>query len=133
MNEQQTYTEDEVAEIARNFADKQASPQQFFLEVMRTDDTTKVGFLTQEELGLSNHPLRTYKELEVFSEDVLGDDSWASYFKKIAEVQTATSLSKNAKLLSLVGTKRQEFADETKKAKLNKGWFKKKDNKEEEQ
>jgi hypothetical protein len=123
------YTEEEVSQIARNYADKQASAQHFFLEVMRSDDTTKVGFLSDTELGLPKLPIRTYKELALFVETVSvdKDNLWVDYFNGLSEIQTSTSLSKNAKLLSLVGTQRKEVADMTPAKKENKGWFRKKD------
>ena len=123
------YTEDEVAQIARNYADKQTSAQSFFLQVMRTDDTTKVGFLDANELGLSKLPIRTYKELALFVETAGACDVnlWKDYFNAMSEIQTSTSLSKNAKLLSLVGTQRKEVADMTPQKKENKGWFRKKE------
>ena len=123
------YTEEQVAEIARNYADKQASAQNFFLQVMRTDDTTKVGFLNDTELGMSKLPVRTYKELAVFVETAGASNInlWKDYFNAMSEIQTSTSLSRNAKLLSTVGTQRKEVADMTPPKKENKGWFRKKE------
>jgi hypothetical protein len=123
------YTEDEVAQIAKNYAEKQASAQNFFLQVMRTDDTTKVGFLSDPELGMPKLPVRTYKELALFVDTAGAGDVklWKDYFNDMSEIQTSTSLSKNAKLLSFVGTTRKEVADMTPTKKENKGWFRKKE------
>jgi hypothetical protein len=129
------YTEEEVSQIARNYAEKQASAQHFFLEVMRSEDTTKVGFLTDTELGLPKLPIRTYKELALFVDTAGAGDIklWKDYFNGMSEIQTSTSLSRNAKLLSLVGTQRKEVADMTPQKKENKGWFRKKDDNSQQQ
>ena len=56
---------------------------------------------------------------------------WADYFKKMAEVTTETSLSKEGFLLKMSVTTKKELADVTPKQKKNKGWFKKSGDKEE--
>lgn len=98
----------------------------FLHSVAIAEDTTKVGNLTEEEIGLPKLPLRTYKELAVFCEEVLGKKTFAEYFRKKGEILTATSLSKEAKLLNLaVTTTRQVTAIPSEKPrKENRGWFK---------
>ena len=54
-------------------------------------------------------------------------DYYGEYFRRKGEILTSTSLSKNAKLITLAITSMQkrEMADTTKPKKVNKGWFKK--------
>jgi hypothetical protein len=119
-------SEEEARDLVRRFQDDRESTASFFTKVVKSEDTTKTGFVTEEELGMSNHPIRTYKELELFCRDICEDESFADYFKSMAEIQLATSLSNKGFLLRLVGTQRKEIADLTPKRKRNKGMFKKK-------
>jgi len=120
-------SEEEAKEILRQFSDSKQNIHSFLTNVIKTGDTTKVGNLTQDELGLPKLPVRTLKELELFCEDIYQDDGWADYFKKLSEIQTSTSLSKDAIVLRLSVTQKKELADVTpKNKKTNKGWFKKK-------
>jgi len=103
----------------------------FLRDVVLTRDTTRVGYLKEEEIGLPRLPMRTYKELALFCDEVADMGYYADYFNKKAEILTSTSLSKDAKLLELAVVTRREVADVTKKRKKNKGWFRKKDDSEE--
>ncbi|MFW6225588.1 MAG: hypothetical protein ACOC3V_01350 [bacterium] len=121
-------SEKEAKEILRQFSEGKQNVHSFFTNVIKSKDTTKVGNLKEEELGLPKLPLRTYKELELFCDDVYSDTSWASYFKRMGEIITSTSLSKEALLLRLSVTEKKEMADKTPMTrKKNAGWFKKKD------
>jgi len=53
----------------------------FFTDIIKSDDTTRTGNLDEDELGKPHLPVRTYKELALFCEDVADDKSWADYFK----------------------------------------------------
>jgi len=88
---------------------------------------SKTGNLTIDELGMPKLPLRTYKELALFSKDVYGDNTWENFFTQMGEIQTSTSLSKDAILLKLSVTQKKELADTTPQRKVNKGWFRKND------
>lgn len=99
----------------------------FLHNVATADDTTKLGNLKEEELGMPKIPQRTYQELAVFCEDVANMKYFGEYFRKKAEIITSTSLSKEAKLISLAVLTRREHADVTKPRAINKGWFKKKE------
>jgi len=121
-------SEEEAKDILRGFQEGRSNVHTFFTNVVKADDTTKTGNLNQDELGLSHLPVRTYKELELFSRDIADETEWADYFQKMAEIQTSTSLSKDAILMKLVVTTKKELADMTpKEKKKNKGWFKKDD------
>jgi len=119
-------TEDEAKEMLRQFSESRATLHTFFTNVIKSDDTTKTGNLSQDELGMPRLPVRTFKELALFSKEVANDEGWADYFNKMAEIQTSTSLSKDALLMKLSVTSKKELADVTPQRKVNKGWFKKK-------
>jgi len=56
-------------------------------------------------------PQRTNLELSLFCKDIVGDYNFSNYFKNMAEIQTASSLSKNGFLMNLVNTLKKELAD----------------------
>jgi hypothetical protein len=116
-------TEQEAQEIVRAFGEGKANLHSFFNNVVKTPDTTKTGNLDSTELGMPKLPLRTYKELALFCKDVAGQDSFSDYFNKMAEIQTSTSLSKDALLLKLAVTIKKELADTTPQRKKNRGMF----------
>lgn len=103
----------------------------FINKVASEDDTTKVGNLTQEEVGEPKLPLRTLKELALISDKIIGNDDFKKYFLEKGEILTATSLSKDAKLITLAVIQKRQIEDVTKSTKKNKGWFKKKNEPEE--
>ena len=128
MSEERDLTEAQAEQMLREYAGQKQNPTTFFTEVIKAEDTTKTGNLTQEELGEPQLPLRSSKELELICEDLIDNPSWASYFRKQAEILTSTSLSKDAILIKLLVTNKKELADVTpKEKKKNKGWFKSKD------
>ncbi len=120
-------TEEQAQQMMRDFMDGKSNKHSFLKEVVLAKDTTKIGNLSEDELGTPHLDLRGIKELELFSRDVYNDDSWGNFFSKLAEINTSTSLSKNAILLLLAGTDKKEMADMTPQPKReNSGWFKKK-------
>jgi len=121
----------EAEEILRTFGDTKQTLHSFLTNIVKADDTIKLGNLTEEELGSPKLPVRTYKELALFSEEIADDQGWADYFNKMSEIQTSSSLSKGALLARLAVTLKKELADVTPKHKKNKGWFKKSDSPEE--
>lgn len=104
----------------------------FLHNVATAEDTTKLGNLKEDEIGLPSNPLRVYKNMALFANDIMENEELAKYFLDESEIITSTSLSKEALLLRLAVTQKRELADVTKTRKENKGWFKKKDDKEEE-
>lgn len=124
-------TEKEAEAILRQMSEQKQTLHSFLTNIVKTKDTTRVGNLEKEELGLPKLPVRTYEELSLFSKEIAGDEAWGEYFDKMSEIQTATSLSRGALLARLAVTLKKELADVTpKEKKKNKGWFKKKDNQE---
>ena len=84
-------------------------------------------YLTEEELGMPMIPVRSMLELELFSNDIADQSEWGNFFRDWAEIQTSSSLSKDAILIKLAVTIKKELADTTPQKKKNKGWFKKGD------
>jgi len=120
-------TETEAENLLRDFATSKQSVHTFLNNIVEADDTTKTGNLTKEELGLPKLPVRTYKELSLFCEEIANMKYFGDYFKKMSEIQTSTSLSKEAILIKLAVTQKKELTDLTPDKKENKGWFKKKE------
>lgn len=106
---------------------KKQSIHTFLHNVAISKDTTKTGYLLDEEVGMPILPIRTYKELALFCSDVANMEYFSDYFNAKSEITTSSSLSRNAKLLSLAVLTKKEIADVSKPKKENKGWFKKKE------
>jgi hypothetical protein len=128
MSEQEEgFTEEQAAQMLREYAESKQNQHTFFKDVVKTKDTTKVGNLSDEELGEPYLEVRALKDLEIFSREICDDNGWADYFKKQAEQVLATSLSRDAMLLKLSVTSTKQLADISPKSKKqNKGWFKSK-------
>lgn len=99
----------------------------FLHKVATSDDTTKLGNLKEEELGMPSKTLRTYKEMALISHKIMDNQGLGDYYTAKGEIITSTSLSKNAKLINLAVITKKIVEDETKERKENKGWFKGKD------
>ena len=119
-------SEKQAEEIIRGFSEGKSNLHTFFTKIIKNPDTTRVGNLNEEELGHSLVPVRTYKELALFSKDIANQTEWGNYFEAMSQIQTSTSLSKDALLIKLSVTQKKELADVTPKRKSNTGWFKKK-------
>lgn len=112
--------------------DEKHNVHSFLHNVATAPDTTKVGYLGEEELGNMPQTVRSSKELALISNKIMANDFFKDYFEKEAEISTSTSLSKNAKLINLAVVQKRELADTTKKRKINRSWFKKKQPEQEE-
>lgn len=104
----------------------------FLHRVATADDTTKVGNLTSEEVGIPKLSLRALKNISLIGREIVNNDVIGDFFNKEAEILTSTSLSKDARLLTLAVIQKRIIEDETRKTnyKENKGWFKKKGDQE---
>jgi hypothetical protein len=108
-------------------ADEKANAHTFLTKVAESNDTTKTGNLSDVELGMLPSTHRSYKELALICGEIMNNDYFKNYFRQEAEILTATSLSKNAKLIELAVVQRREFSRDNKQPrKENSGWFKKK-------
>ncbi len=129
MADEQGLPEQEAEAMLRSFSESKETPVSFFTRVITHKDSSKIGNLSEEELGTPQLPVRTLQELGMLSKEVFNREGFADYFNKQAEIVLATSLSKHGFLLKQVGTARKEIADvTTTKERKNSGWFKKKEN-----
>lgn len=120
-------TDKEAEDLLRQFSEGKSNLHSFFTNVVKSPDTIKTGNLNSDELGMTVLPVRTYKELEMFCEDIANLSEFSTYFKKMSEIVTSSSLSKEAILLKLAVTIKKELADITPEKKQNSGWFKRKE------
>lgn len=136
MTEEDNELTQEEMQLLEEAAKGYGSPQQkqehnvhtFLNKVANSNDTTKTGNLSEVEIGFTEYSLRTYKQLSLVSKELCDDDIWSEYFRKKGEILSSTSLSKDAKLITLAVVQKREIADVTKRpVKENKGWFKKKE------
>lgn len=134
MSEESALTPEEERELS-NFisgsqtpvVDEKHNVHAFLHKVATANDTTKLGYLSEDELGNPSHTLRTYKELAVFCKEIANLEFLADYYEKKSEVTTSTSLSKNAKLIELAVINRRQVEDVTKRKRTKKGFFAKKE------
>ncbi len=120
-------TESEAEEIVRQFGEGKSNLHSFFTQIIKTPDTTRTGNLSTDELGMPQLPVRSYKELSLFCEDIGNMSTFSDFFEKTSRNITDTSLSKDAILIKLAVTIKKELSDLTPEKKQNKGWFKKKE------
>jgi len=126
-DEQGNMTEQEAEVMLRSFSESKDTSVSFFRDVIKNKDSSKIGNLSEEELGIPQLPIRTLQELGMLSKEVFERYTFADYFNKQAEIVLATSLSKHGFLIKQVGTSKKEIADVSpKERKQNGGWFKKK-------
>jgi len=121
-------TEKQAQDMLRAMAEGKQSIYAIFAKVINEKQkTTRVGNLSEEELGMSKLPFRTYLELALFCNDIVGDKEFSEYFEKMGAIQSDSSLSKEGFLMKLLVTMKKELADVSPKTKKkNKGWFGKK-------
>lgn len=123
----------ELLGYGANLPDPKQNVHTFLFNVATADDTTKLGFLKEEEIGMMPNPIRSYKHLKLFANDVMKKPKLANFFGANSEIVTSTSLSRQGFLVDRAVVQKRELKDTTKTLKENKGWFKSKDkNKEQE-
>jgi hypothetical protein len=116
-------TTEEVEEALRTFSEEKANVHTFLTKVIREKDNTKIGNVTEPELGQPSHTIRMYKELEAFC-NTCDMPYFADYFKSLANVTLGTGLSKEGFLLQLAVIQKRELTTGGKKTlKQNRGWF----------
>lgn len=139
---QEPLTGEEKEQLYNYLSQAQNAPQQeekynvhiFLHRVATADDTTKVGYLKEEEVGVPTHPTRALKGFALIASEIMDNEFVANYFEKRSEIVTATSLSRDGFLVKQATTQTRQIADVTKaKRKPSSSWFKKKDDKEGEQ
>lgn len=102
-----------------------------FWRVINIEDSSKVGNLSKEELGLLDISVRDCQKIALLA-DSLGHPGFATFFRKQAEITLATSSSKDGWLPELF-VSQKKFTQKQRKyniqnlqpAKKKKGLFKK--------
>jgi len=96
----------------------------FFRELITTKDSTKIGNLNENELGVTKLGVRHLLNLGNYAE-VEGLDMVADYFRDQAEVVSASSMSRKGFLVqaSVTQIKKEQKIE---KPKEKKKWFQKK-------
>jgi len=117
---------EEVKDFYRRLGVEEKGIDTFFLEIIRADDTTKIGNLTEAELGSPNLPVRTLKELAGDCELIPSMATFTKYFKDQAEMILATSLSKEGFLIKARITQKKELLDRKRRVRTKGGLFAKK-------
>lgn len=136
MDEQTTETAKQVAqyeeakEFLRSVSMEERGIDNFFLEIVRTDDTTKVGNLTKDELGLPQIPVRTILELKRDCELVPCMSTMSKQLSKSSEEILATSLSKEGFLINARITQKKSLLDKDKRKERKSLFGKKKEDEE---
>ena len=132
MADEKPLTDEEKKQLSEYFGFGAPIPEEkhnvhsFLHKVATADDTTKVGYLSEDELGVPSKNLRTYKEMTLIADKLMDNTTLKEYYQAKGEIITSTSLSKNAKLINLAVIQKRIIEDETKERKENKGWFKSK-------
>ena len=132
MTEEKPLSEEEKKQLSEYFGFGAPIPEEkhnvhsFLHKVATAEDTTKVGYLSEDELGAPSRNLRSYKEMSLIASKIMDNKELGEYYQAKGEIITSTSLSKNAKLINLAVIQKRIIEDETKERKENKGWFKKK-------
>jgi hypothetical protein len=121
------YNDTDIDDIIRGLGENKKTLFDFLNNIVTTVATTKVGNLDDNELGIPKLPVRTYKELEIFCTEVANMPEFSNYFNKVSESILATSLSRKGFLVRAAITTKKELADVTPEKKINKSWFKSKD------
>lgn len=131
-------TESEKAEIKEllgygsNLPESKQNVHTFLHNVATAEDTTKLGFLKDEEIGNMSNPTRAYKHLANFANDIMNKPGLKEYFLANSEIMTSTSLSRQGFLVDRAVVQKRELKDTTMKPrKENSSWFKKKDKNQE--
>jgi len=119
-------TTEAEAEDLRDFIRKVGEEKgidNFFLEIIRNDDSLKLGNLTQDEIGLPQLPVRTLVELADDCENIPSMSSFVDDFRKQAQNMIASSLSKEGFLIKARITQKKELLDSDKRKQKRRSLF----------
>ena len=107
--------------------DSKQNVHTFLHNVATAEDTTKLGFLNENEIGMMSNPIRSYKHLAQFAKDIMHKEGLSTFFSANSEIVTSTSLSRGGFLVDRAVVQKRELKDTTATKKENKSWFKSKD------
>lgn len=135
--QEQLSDEEALLKIAQAMKDNAPSIEdkhnvhKFLFDVVMAKDSTKIGNLQVDkeinELGIPEHTVRGSKSMELISDKIMDNNYFKGYFEQEAEDTLATSLSREGFLVKQATVQTKRIADITRRRKLNKGWFKTKE------
>ena len=133
LTEQEKEEIKDILGYGGNIPDGKQNVHTFLFNVVTAEDTTKLGNLKEEEIGVTPNPIRSYKHLALFANDIMKKKELGKFFNANSEIVTATSLSRDGFLVDRAVVQKRELKDTTSKPrKENSSWFKSKDKKTEE-
>ena len=123
MSEQATteINEEQIADMIEKMVGTTPQPEEktnvhtFLTKVVQEEDTTKLGNLLIEELGMPQIPVRSDKSLALWCDKIMDNPFYRDLFLQESEDTTSTSLSKEGFLIKHATIIKKEIADTTKK------------------
>jgi len=135
--QQELSDEQALMKIAQAMKDNAPTPEdkhnvhKFLFDVVITKDSTKIGDLQVDkeinELGIPEHTVRGSKSMKLIADKIMDNDFFKEYYDQEAEDVLATSLSREGFLIKQATVQTKQIADVTRRRKVNKGWFKQKE------
>lgn len=129
-------TNEEIMKLAKAMEqnapvqDEKQNVHTFLHSVVISEDTRKIGNLRDDdklsELGLPAHTVRGSFEMARISGSIMDNPFYQQWFLNEAEEALSTSLSRGGFLIRQATTTTKAVADATKRTKINKGMFGKK-------
>lgn len=101
--------EEEAADRQKEYYDAMPTPKEkedlysLFKWIIARQDSSKIGFLRKEELGMLNLSVRDCQKIHLLG-NVFNHKGFANFFKAQGEIILATSLSRDAHLIDLFVT-----------------------------
>jgi hypothetical protein len=142
MEENQEELSDEQAIMKIAQAMKDNAPTQdekqnvhtFLVNVIQAEDTLKVAKLGNlrddkelNELGLPAWNVRGALDMARISDKLMSNDFFKNYFEASSNETNSTSLSREGFVIRQATTQTKQIADTTRRKKINKGWFSRKE------
>lgn len=136
MSEEQMSDEELLGELTKSLGNNPSKEEEresvhtFLHKVVTAEDNTKVGNLSvdgkYDELGMPKNTVRGNLAMARIASMIMKNPFFERYYRAKAQETLATSLSNEGFLLRQATTQTKQIADITKKRKVNKGWFGKK-------
>ena len=126
LNEAEKAEIKDILGYGSSIPDGKQNVHTFLFNVATADDTLKLGFLKENEIGNASNPVRAFQHLKSFAKEIMGTDELATYFGNQSEIITASSLSREGFLVDRAVIQKRELKDGSKIRKENKSWFKSK-------
>jgi len=112
LEEEESEREQEVYDEQTPAYEPKDDLYSLFWKVVKSTDSSKVGNLKKEELGMLDLSVRDCQKIALLA-DTLGHPGFANFFRKQAEIVLATSASREGWLPTLFVSQRKLKARET--------------------